>query len=141
VAELQSRVRELEKRLKASAGGGRLRPAELARAAEAVDNTRLVAYAADFDSMEDLKAYARDVRDALGPGVIAIALDADEPQLFVTVSEDLVARGVAAGDLVRAAVPAIDGKGGGRAEMAQGRGTHREGLEDALSAIRAQLTR
>jgi alanyl-tRNA synthetase len=139
VSELQARVRELERRLKAAAGGGRLRPAELVKAAEAVDGTRLVAYAADFDSMEDLKAYARDVRDALGSGVIAIALDADEPQLFVTVSEDLVARGVAAGDLVRAAVPAIEGKGGGRPEMAQGRGTHRKGLEDALSAIRARL--
>jgi alanyl-tRNA synthetase len=140
VQELQDRVRELERRLKAaSGGGGRLRPAELVRSAEAVDGTRLVTYAGSFDSIEELKAYARDVRGALGSGVIAIGLDADEPQLFVTVSDDLVARGVAAGDLVRAAVAAIGGKGGGRPEMAQGRGTRRDGLPDALSTIRERL--
>jgi alanyl-tRNA synthetase len=141
VQELQDRVKELERRIRAGAGlaSGRLRPAELVRSAESVDGTVLVAYAGPFESMEDLKAYARDVRGALGSGVIAIALDADEPQLFVTVSDDLVARGVAAGDLVQAAVSAIDGKGGGRPEMAQGRGTRREGVTDALSAIRSRL--
>ena len=74
-----------------------------------------------------------------GSGVVALALDAAEPQLFVTVSEDLVARGISAGDLVNAAMPAIDGRGGGRPAMAQGRGTRREGLDAALAAIRARL--
>ena len=74
-----------------------------------------------------------------GSGVIALALDADEPQLFVTVSEDLVARGISAGDLVRTAVAAIDGRGGGRPEMAQGKGSRREGLPDALAAVRAAV--
>ena len=69
--------------------------------------------------------------------MIALGLDADEPQLFVTVSDDLVARGIAAGSLVQGAVAAIDGKGGGRPEMAQGKGTRREGLGDALAAVRA----
>ena len=76
---------------------------------------------------------------AMPSGVIALALDAEEPQVFVTVSNDLVAKGVAAGDLVRAAMPSLDGKGGGRPEMAQGKGTRREGLPDALAAIRAAL--
>jgi alanyl-tRNA synthetase len=68
--------------------------------------------------------------------VIALGLDADEPQIFVTVSDDLVARGISAGELVREAAAAIDGKGGGRPEMAQGKGTKREGLADALERIR-----
>jgi alanyl-tRNA synthetase len=79
------------------------------------------------------------VRRLLGSGVIALALDAEEPQLFVTVSDDLVASGVSAGDLVRAAMPLLDGKGGGRPEMAQGRGTRREGLPGAMAAIRSRL--
>ena len=53
----------------------------------------------------------------------------------MTVSDDLVARGVAAGDLVREAMPGIDGRGGGRPEMAQGKGTRRDGLAAALAAI------
>ncbi len=71
--------------------------------------------------------------------MIALALDADEPQLFVAVSEDLVARGISAGDLVRAAMPSLEGRGGGRPEMAQGKGARRDGLAEALAAIRAAL--
>jgi alanyl-tRNA synthetase len=83
-----------------------------------------------------LKGTARDVRDALGEGVIALALDADEPQIFVTVSDGLVQRGLSAGDLVREAVARIDGRGGGRPEMAQGKGSRRDGVPEALDAIR-----
>ena len=67
-----------------------------------------------------MKGYAKDLRSALGANVIALALDADEPQVFVTADETAVAQGVSAGDLVRLAVGAIDGRGGGRPEMAQG---------------------
>jgi alanyl-tRNA synthetase len=57
------------------------------------------------------------------------------------VSDDLVARGVAAGALVAGAVPAIEGRGGGRPEMAQGKGTRREGLGDAIAAVRDAVAR
>jgi len=77
---------------------------------------------------------------SLPSGVIAVGLDADEPQLFVTVSEDLVARGIAAGPLVQRAVTSIDGRGGGRPEMAQGKGARREGLGDAIAAVRAAVS-
>ena len=90
--------------------------------------------------MDALKAAARDVSVILGSGVIALGLDVDEPQLFVTVSDDLVARGISAGDLVTVAMPALDGRGGGRPGMAQGRGTRREGLADALGAISSRLS-
>jgi alanyl-tRNA synthetase len=89
--------------------------------------------------MDALKAFAKDLRGSLPSGVIAVGLDADEPQLFVTVSDDLVARGIAAGSLVGQAVARIDGRGGGRAEMAQGKGTRREGLPDALAAVRSAV--
>ena len=69
-------------------------------------------------------------------GAQVLGLDADEPQIFVTVSDDLVGRGISAGALVQKAVAAIDGKGGGRPEMAQGKGSRREGLVDALELIR-----
>jgi alanyl-tRNA synthetase len=83
-----------------------------------------------------MKGYAKDLRSALGANVIALALDADEPQLFVTADETAVAKGVSAGELVKVAIGKIDGKGGGRPEMAQGRGTNRAGIPDAIEAIR-----
>jgi alanyl-tRNA synthetase len=135
VTELQARVRELERRVRAGDRGPR--PGDLVRAAEDVaPGVRLVSAALELGSLDELKEVARDVRGALGPGIVALALDADEPQLFVTVSEDLSARGVSAAELVAAAAPAIGGRGGGREGMAQAKGTRREGIAEALAAIR-----
>ena len=120
------------------AGSGRPKPGDLAaRAEEIAPGVRFVGAALDMDSVDALKGFAKDVRGSLPSGVIALGLDADEPQLFVTVSDDLVARGIAAGPLVQGAVTAIEGRGGGRPEMAQGKGTRREGLGDAIAAVRA----
>ena len=64
-----------------------------------------------------------------------MALDAEAPQLFVTVSEDLVSRGISAAALVKVALEPLGGRGGGRPEMAQGMGTKREAIGAALGAI------
>jgi alanyl-tRNA synthetase len=141
IATLQAELRETRRRLReGGAAGGIPRAGELAtRADEVAPGVRLVAFAGPFESVDAMKGVARDVRGALGSGVIALGLEADEPQIFVTVSDDLVERGIAAGSLVRDAVVAIDGRGGGRPEIAQGKGTRRDGLADALSAVAARL--
>ncbi|HYM83560.1 MAG TPA: alanine--tRNA ligase [Candidatus Dormibacteraeota bacterium] len=139
IASLQEELREARRRLRAGAVGRRQPGDVAAPAQEVAPGVRMVAHYGAFETQEEWKAFARDVRAALGSGVVAIGLDADEPQLFVTVSDDLVARGISAGDLVRHAVAAIEGKGGGRPEMAQGRGTRREGVPEALAAVAAAL--
>jgi alanyl-tRNA synthetase len=140
VAALQEELREAKRRLKAGAGAQVPRPADLAaRADEIVPGVRLVAASLPFDSMEALKASAKAVRGELPSGVIALLLDADPPQLFVTVSDDLVERGIAAGDLVRAASGPLGAKGGGRPQMAQAMGTDRTGADAALAAIRSAI--
>ncbi|MEO5965528.1 MAG: alanine--tRNA ligase-related protein, partial [Candidatus Limnocylindrales bacterium] len=139
IVALQDELRATKQRLKAgAAAGGRPKPSELAgRAEEVAPGVAFVSWTGDLESIDALKAYGKDVRGSLASGVIALGLDADEPQLFVTVSDDLVARGIAAGSLVQGAVTKIDGRGGGRPEMAQGKGTRREGLGDAIAAVRA----
>jgi alanyl-tRNA synthetase len=99
-----------------------------------------VAHAGQFATIDEMKGVAKDLRGVLGSGVIALGLEGDEPQLFVTVSDDLVGNGLSAGDLVRAAMLAIDGRGGGRPEMAQGKGTRGDGLSAAMEAIRRAVT-
>ena len=90
--------------------------------------------------MDELKAWARDVRSSLGSGVIAAGLeDEEQPQLFVTVSDDLVEQGLDAAALVRDAVAESGGKGGGRPEMAQGRLPRPDALADALQKLRERL--
>ena len=140
IRTLQDELRETRRRLKAGGGAGLPKPGELAsRAEEVAPGVQLVSFAGPYDSIDALKGAAKDLRGSFPSGVIALGLDADEPQVFVTVSDDLVGRGISAGDLVREAVAAIDGRGGGRPEMAQGKGTRRDGLADALAAVRASL--
>ncbi|MEI7743739.1 MAG: alanine--tRNA ligase [Chloroflexota bacterium] len=141
IGALQEELRDTRRRLKAGvAAGGRPRPGDVAAKAEEIaPGVTFVGITLDLDGIEALKGFAKDVRGSLPSGVIAVGLDADEPQLFVTVSDDLIARGIAAGPLVSAAVAMIDGRGGGRAEMAQGKGSRREGLGDAIAAVRTAV--
>jgi alanyl-tRNA synthetase len=138
IAALQGELRDTKRRLREGGAAAGPRPGDLAgRAEEIAPGVRFVGAALDLESMDALKGFAKDVRGAVPSGVIALGLDAEEPQLFVTVSDDLVARGIAAGSLVQQAVTSIEGKGGGRPEMAQGKGSRREGLGDAIAAVRA----
>jgi alanyl-tRNA synthetase len=141
IAALQEELKETRRRLKAGGGAsiGMPKPGDLRDRLETFDGVSLVTLAAPFESTDTMKGYAKDLRSALGANVVALALDGDEPQVFVTVDETAVAKGISAGDLVRLAVGPIDGKGGGRAEMAQGRGTRRAGVPGALEAVRAAL--
>jgi alanyl-tRNA synthetase len=141
IRALQDELREARRRLRTGAGGnGVAKPGELAgRAVEVAPGVKLVAYAGPYATIDEMKGAAKYLRGILGSGVIALGLDADEPQLFVTVSEDLVSRGLSAGDLVREATAAIDGRGGGRPEMAQGKGSRREALPAALELVRSRL--
>ncbi len=138
IAALQTELRETKRRLREGGAAARPKPGDLAAQSEDLGaGVRFIGAQLDLESMDALKGFAKDVRGALPSGVIALGLDADEPQLFVTVSDDLVARGIAAGSLVQGAVTAIEGKGGGRPEMAQGKGSRREGLGDAIAAVKA----
>ncbi len=138
ISQLQDELKDAKRRLKAGAAGGRPRPGDLALGAEEIGHgVRFVGWAGDAESIDALKGLAKDIRGSLPSGVIVVGLDADEPQLFVTVSDDLVKRGVAAGRLVQRAVAKIDGRGGGRPEMAQGRGTRRGGLAAAIAEVRS----
>jgi alanyl-tRNA synthetase len=136
IRALQDDLRETKRKLRAGGGAALPKSSDLAARAETLDgDIRLVAFAGPYESIDALKGAAKDLRGVLGSGVIALGLDAEEPQIFVTVSDDLVGRGIAAGDLVREAMPVIDGRGGGRAEMAQGKGTRRDGPAAVLDVV------
>jgi alanyl-tRNA synthetase len=135
VAALQEELKETRRRLRAG-GSGLPKAADVAaHAAEPAPGVKLVAHSSAFDSAEQWKSYVKEIRAALGSGVIALAFDAEAPQIFVTVSQDLVERGISAGELVKVAMGPMAGRGGGRPEMAQGMGTDRNGIPAAMAAI------
>jgi alanyl-tRNA synthetase len=90
-----------------------------------------------------LRSAADALRDKLGSGIVVLGAEADgKAMLLVAVTKDLEAR-VPAGKLIAVLAPHVDGKGGGRPELAQAGGPKVEGLDAALdaatTAIAAQL--
>ena len=60
--------------------------------------------------------------------------------LLVGVTDDLIKRGVKAGDIVKAIAPIVEGGGGGRPNMAQAGGKKPEKIDAALAKA-AELIR
>jgi alanyl-tRNA synthetase len=140
--QLVPRIEELKQRHKAGGGASTRVPSAQAAAktAQLLHKGAFISMLGGFGSMEELKAWVKEVRGTLKSGVIAAGLDDPEkPQLFVTVSDDLVEQGLSAAELVGDAVASAGGKGGGRPEMAQGKVPAPSALEAALKRLHDRL--
>ena len=92
----------------------------------------------------DLRSLVGDIRGRLGsePGVVVLIAESDGTVPFVVAANEAAqAAGVRAGDLVAAIGPAVDGRGGGKADLAQGSGKNPAGIDAALAAVRTALAR
>jgi alanyl-tRNA synthetase len=89
--------------------------------------------AADIDTMRQMTDW---FRDKLGSSVVAVgALIEDKPMIVAAVTDDLVGRGMHAGNLVRDAAKLMGGGGGGRPTMAQAGGKDAGKLAEALDSV------
>jgi alanyl-tRNA synthetase len=72
--------------------------------------------------------------------VVALLGAAEGKVSFVVATNDRARdRGVTASDVVRALAPAVDGRGGGKPDMAQGGGSNPAGIDAAIAAVEEQL--
>lgn len=137
VEALQERLHAAEReisRLRSQIAGARA--LDLLERAVAVDGTKVLAARVEVDDKEGLRQLGDRLRDRLGSGVIVLGTVIDgRPSLLTMVTPDLVARGVRAGDVVRQAAIIIDGRGGGRPELAEGGGKDASKLDAALAAV------
>ena len=89
--------------------------------------------AADVDTMRQMSDW---FRDKLGSSVVMLGAVIDEkPMLVASVTQDLIGRGMHAGNLVRDAAKVIGGGGGGRPNMAQAGGKDPAKLAEALASV------
>lgn len=90
-----------------------------------------------------LRALATDVRNRLGngeAGVVALFAPAGDKVSFVVATNGVARdKGLAAGKLVGSFAPAIEGRGGGKPDMAQGGGTKPAGVDAAIALLRKEL--
>ncbi len=105
-----------------------------------VGGVKLIATAVDGVDMNGLRELSDRLKEKLGDGVVVLASNADgKVSLVVSATDSAIARGVHAGNLIKAIAPKVGGGGGGRPNMAQAGGKDPSGIEAALQEARAAL--
>jgi alanyl-tRNA synthetase len=128
---LEREVAELRRELAMGAGGE----------ATEVNGMRALLQVVSGVSGKDLQPLVAEQKQRLGSGVVVLIADTGaKPAVAAGVTADLTER-VSAVDLVKAAVEALGGRGGGgRPEMAQGGGADIARADAALEAVESRLS-
>ena len=143
VSALQAELRDTASKLKAALTGGSSDAISAAiNDAVEIDGYKLVT--AELPGLEaaDLRNAWDTVREKIaGPVacVLATVTEKGTPALLAAATDEAVSAGFHAGNVIKAIVPCVDGRGGGRPNMAQAGGKDSEGVAAALAAAREQL--
>ncbi len=149
--EVPARVEALHRDLKATSdklkaaltgGASDAIGAAVDAAVEVPAGYRLVVARLDGLEAADLRSAWDTVRGKLsGPAacVLATVTSKGTPALIAAGTDDAVAAGFKAGDVIRAIAPLVGGGGGGRPNMAQAGGKDASGIDAALAAARESL--
>jgi alanyl-tRNA synthetase len=87
-------------------------------------------------NMDMLRQMADRFKQTYDSGVAVLAgLENGSPQLVAAVTDDLIKRGLHAGELVKFVAEPLGGSGGGRANMAQAGGKDAGKLDEALASV------
>ena len=140
VEERRRLERELAEARKALALGGGGGGAAASQAVEQVGGHGFVGHVIEGLDPKGLRGLVDDAKQTLGSGVaVLVAVNDGRASVAVGVTDDLLARRNAV-DLVRRAVTALGGQGGGgRPDMAQGGGPDGARAADAVAAVRDAL--
>jgi alanyl-tRNA synthetase len=147
VANLVERLKVAEKEIERNRlANARAAVANAAAGAQHVGNVRVVAQRMSAGmTAADLRSLVGDIRGKLGndPAVVALIAEGEDDSVPYAVAANPAAQdlGIRANDLVKQLAGAVDGRGGGKADLAQGSGKDASGIDAALDAVRAEIAR
>ena len=105
-----------------------------------VNGTTLVIGQIPAVANDAVRAQIDRIRQKLGSSVVVFgSIDEGNVPLIVALSQDLVKKGLKAGDLIKPLAEVVGGKGGGKPDVAQAGGKHPEKLTTALLKARNDL--
>lgn len=136
VEQLQNRAHALEKELEAvKAKNAQSAGNDLATQAKDINGIKVLAAQLAGADVDTLRNTMDQLKNKLGSGLIMLASDNDgKVTLLAGVTKDLIGK-AKAGDAVKECAPYVDGRGGGKPEMAQAGGQNPAGISDALAAF------
>ena len=117
----------------------------LLKSAPKIGDTAVVVGLLPAAPIEQLRAAVDSVKKKAGSAAIVFGVNEGEGKvtLIAAMTDDVVAKGLKAGDLVKEVAPIVGGGGGGRPQMAQAGGKDPaklpEAMDKALAYIQAKL--
>ena len=128
--ELEKQIATFQKKLASNQGD------DLLSQAQEVNGVKLLSTVVEGVSGKDLRDIADKLKDKLGSVVVVLAaVSGDKISLVAGVTKDLTGK-YQAGKILNHVATQVGGKGGGRADMAQGGGTQPENLTKALASVK-----
>jgi alanyl-tRNA synthetase len=127
--QLEKELEALKAKLASSAGSD--------LAAQAIEGNGFKVLSARIDGTDvaTMKTTLDQLKDKLGSAIIMLAAETDgKVTLLAGVTKDLIGK-IKAGDIVKECAPYVDGRGGGKPEMAQAGGKNADGIPQALAAF------
>jgi alanyl-tRNA synthetase len=151
--ELPERVNDIVERLRAAEKAleqtriSQLLASGAQLAADAVDvnGVKLITLRVDGADGGDVRTMALNLRSRLTadqPGAaVLLGVSDGKVSVVAATNEAARARGIKANELIAAVTPFIDGRGGGKDDVAQGGGSDTSRLDEALAAAGAAVSR
>ncbi len=100
-----------------------------------INGIKVISKVLEADSQKELRDAADKIRDKIRSGIVVVGAEKDgKVMLTCMVTKDLTSRFNAA-EIIKKIAPFVGGKGGGRADMAQGGGNKPEHLKEALEHV------
>ena len=132
--KLAAEKKELEKEIdKLRKSGGGLNIDKLISEAKVINGSKIIAESVETANMDAFKDLGSVIRDKMKSGICLLGADIDgKGALICVVTDDLIAKGVKAGDIVKAAAKVIGGGGGGRPHLATAGAKDASNIKDAL---------
>lgn len=101
-----------------------------------VNGVKLLATSVEGVDMNGLRDLGDQLKEKLGEGVVVIASSVnDKVNLIAMATDDAMAKGAHAGNLIKGIAALVGGGGGGRPNMAQAGGKNPAGIPDAIAKV------
>ena len=102
-----------------------------------VNGVKYIATKVDGVDMNELRNLGDKLKGEIGSGVVVIvsAQGADKVSVIAMATDDVIAKGAHAGNLIKALAPIVGGGGGGRPNMAQAGGKNPAGIDELIAKV------
>ncbi len=136
--------KELEKKLKHKRSKSSINAKTLMEECEKYKDYNILVSNVDFESLDELKGFGDEILNVLGSGIAVLGSDkSDKPIVVIVVTNDIIDKGINAGNLAKIIGNEMGGGGGGKPSLATAGGkdlnTYALAMKKSIDLIKSEL--